>query len=344
MLMMASARFAAVAAFAAVVVGLAGTAGAAQTGKTIRVNAGESIQAALDAANPGDTVSVAPGNYAENLVITKDRISLVGHDTTLVPAADPGFGVGILVGDVDVSSPDFPPPANNGHIVTGVSVSGFTVDGQGIWEIGVIVIRAANTSLSNDTAMNNTDYGYFANASNRTSFSSDLASGGGEAGFYVGDSSNANASLQSVESFGNGFGVFVRDAEGVRIIGANSHDNCLGMLVLADAPGPSGHVDAHASSFDHNTKACPETDDGTPPLSGIGVAIVGGNDVRLDGNSIRNNVPGGETAFSGGVVMAPGDFGTLPRNISFHGNHMGGNSQDFVTLGPGTNVKISGNH
>jgi hypothetical protein len=335
---------AALAAGALAVLGLAGTAGAVPKGTTIQVNAGDSIQAALDAANPGDTVSVAPGIYAESLVITTDRISLVGHDTTLVPPAGPGIGVGMLIGDVDVSSPDFPPPANNGHIVTGVSVTGFTVDGQGVWGIGVIVVRAANTSLSNDTAKNNTDYGYFANASSGTSFSNDIASGGGEAGFYIGDSPDADASLRDIESFGNGEGVFVRDAEGVRIIGANGHDNCLGMLVLADAPGPAGDVDARASSFDHNTEACPESDEGTPPLSGIGIAIVGGNDVRLDGNSIRNNVPGGETVFTAGVVILPGDLGTLPSDISFHGNHMGGNSQDFLTLGPGSNIKITGNH
>jgi hypothetical protein len=332
-----------VAAAAVVVVafGVAGTAGAASKSKTIQVNAGGSIQAGLDAAKPGDTVSVAPGTYAENLVISKDRISLVGHNTTLVPPADPGIGVGLFVADADTSSPDFPPPIN--HIVTGVSVSGLVIDGHGIWGQGVFVLGTANTSLSNVTAKNNTDYGYFTNTSTGTSFSNDVASGGGEAGFYVGDSPNASASLRDVESFDNLFGVFVRDAEGVRIIGLNSHDNCVGMLILADAPGPAGNVDAHASSFNHNTKACAGSEDGTPPLSGIGVAILGGNDVRLDGNSIQNNVPGGATAFTGGVVTVPGDGGTVPTNLSFHGNHMSGNSQDFVALGPGTNIKISGN-
>ena len=104
---------AAVAAVALLVLGLGGTATAAPKGKTIQVNSGGSIQAALDAANPSDTVSVAPGTYAESVVISKDRVRLVGHNTTLVPAPDPGLGIGILIGDLDLSSPDFPPPTNN---------------------------------------------------------------------------------------------------------------------------------------------------------------------------------------------------------------------------------------
>jgi hypothetical protein len=40
-------------------------------------------------------------------------------------------------------------------------------------------------------------------------------------------------------------------------------------------------------------------------------------------------------------VRSPGNGGTAPTSLSFHGNYMSGNSQDFVTLGPG--IKISGN-
>src|SRR5690242_3054885 len=47
-------------------------------GCTVRVHAGESIQAAIDRASPGDTVCVGPGTYHENLRIAKDHITLQG--------------------------------------------------------------------------------------------------------------------------------------------------------------------------------------------------------------------------------------------------------------------------
>src|SRR5262245_45849869 len=73
-------------------------ASAAPKSKTVHVDPGGSIQEAVDAANPGDTVDVAAGTYAENLVISKDGIRLVGHDTTVVPSAEPSpIGVGILI-------------------------------------------------------------------------------------------------------------------------------------------------------------------------------------------------------------------------------------------------------
>jgi hypothetical protein len=313
---------------------------AAPKSKTIQVNPGDSIQAAIDAAHPGDTINVAAGTYPGELLISKDRINLVGHGATLTPGAGV-FGNGITVADADFSGPT---PVIN-HIVTGVSISGFTIDGQGTQGIGVFVFGASNTSLTNDVAINNFDYGFFANTSSGTTEANDSASGGGEAGFYIGDSPDANARLSKLDSFGNEFGIFVRDAEGVTLNNVNAHDNCIGVFVLADAPGPSGNVSAHASHFDHNTKACPPiTDENFPPVSGIGVGIVGGNDVRLDGNSISRNVRGGDSPFSAGVVMIAGPGGTAPRNISIHGNHMKGNSQNFFSDGTAVNVKISGNH
>jgi len=45
------------------------------------------IQAALDAANPGDTVLVYPGRYLENLMIETDNITLMSLEGTTGDAA-----------------------------------------------------------------------------------------------------------------------------------------------------------------------------------------------------------------------------------------------------------------
>lgn len=48
----------------------------------IQVSPGQSIQAALDAAQPGDTVMVAAGVYHESVVIRQDHITLQGAGAT----------------------------------------------------------------------------------------------------------------------------------------------------------------------------------------------------------------------------------------------------------------------
>ena len=49
------------------------------------VRPGQSIQAAIDVAHPGDRILVRPGTYAEQLTIDKDGIDLIGLGATLVP-------------------------------------------------------------------------------------------------------------------------------------------------------------------------------------------------------------------------------------------------------------------
>src|SRR6185295_901090 len=60
--------------------GLPINSGGHTVGNTLLVGTGgyATIAAAVNAAQPGDTVFIQPGTYAENLVITKDYLTLVG--------------------------------------------------------------------------------------------------------------------------------------------------------------------------------------------------------------------------------------------------------------------------
>src|SRR5436190_20404157 len=75
------------------------TAGPAQA--TVRhVHEGQSIQAAIDASSPGDTVFVHRGTYRESLQIDKDRITLRGKRARLLQPAHPGPTLCNQSGDV----------------------------------------------------------------------------------------------------------------------------------------------------------------------------------------------------------------------------------------------------
>ena len=124
------------------------------------------------------------------------------------------------------------------------------------------------------------------------------ATGSAEAGFYVGDSPDANAKVSGNEASGALFGVFVRHAEGGSITSNRLHDNCVGVVVLADAPGPAGNFDISNNRISHNTKLC---DEEPPAVSGVGVALIGAHDVTISNNNIVDNLPGGPADITGGV-------------------------------------------
>ena len=73
---------------AAVAMALPAAAGA----RTIKVSEGDSIQAAIDAADPGDTIKIKPGTYAENVWVNKNDITIKGSGadrTEIVPPSTP---------------------------------------------------------------------------------------------------------------------------------------------------------------------------------------------------------------------------------------------------------------
>jgi nitrous oxidase accessory protein NosD len=286
-----------------------GFASAKSKGHVVRP--GESIQKAIKAAHPGDTIVVLGGVHHGTVVINKDGISLRGVDAVLKPPAKPSSPCGA-----------------SGFCVTAdnVSISGFTV--RNFPATGIIAMGARNPKFMTNRAFNNGEYGIATFSSPGTKMIANLTRGSDDAGLYVGDSPHANATIAANETYDNFLGILVRNARHGKIAGNQVHNNCVGMFILADAPGPAGVFDVRGNKVVNNTRACPAFE-GAPPLSGVGIALLGARGMEIKSNHIIHNVPSGPTGFSGGVVIVSGFEGTPPTNNTLTGNTILRNKPDI---------------
>lgn len=313
----------------------------------IVVRPGQSIQAAIDAAQPGDTIIVRPGVYHQSLEIATNGIRLLGFHAVLVPGATPGGSLcnqpdpsdptapvtetGICVhGQIDDATGDVITPVDN-VVVAGFKVHGFS--GEGTFDYG-----SRNFTAYNDEFSHNGGYGIFSLHSENVSYIGNLSHDNGEAGFYVGESPDANVAIEHNVSWRNqGEGVLFRDSLGGHISGNSLTGNCIGVLALNTGTGPVGNVRITDNWIVANKKACPASDD-APPTSGLGVGIAGASNVVVRHNVINNNAPGGPTDLpSGGIALLAFDPSATPNNNTIVGNHLHGNvPNDISSDGGGT--------
>ncbi len=303
----------------------------------LTVEAGESIQAAIDAARPGDTIKVRAGTYGENLIVTKDRIKIEGAGAGKTILEPPGVfvpnicnppdmgGTGICVADATAPSDQHGAPTIN-HVVQRFELEDFTVQG---FQIGVFLFGTNRSELEHNEFANNEQYGAFSNTSTRSEIQNNVAHGSAEAGFYVGDSPDSRAEVEKNEAYDNALGFFFRDASNGDATRNYAHDNCVGFLLLdtgATVTVPTDWKLDHNRS-NHNNKVCAANEE-APPLSGVGIALAGASNNRITANEVNDNVPAGDSPFiAGGIVLvSSAEFGGgIPSNNKIRQNHLKGN-------------------
>jgi nitrous oxidase accessory protein NosD len=329
------------------------TASASAASKTIVVGPGQSIQAAVNRANPGDAVLVKPGVYHQSVQIRTSHITLRGSGdfnggTVLEPPASPPktlcnqafgpTGVCILATRVNPKTGEVITPVNN-VTVTAMVVTGFK--GSGVFGYGTEDLRVTRVA-----ALNDGEYGISRFESEDTVFANDIAIGNDEAGFYVGDSPFANTVVRDNLAIGNQLGIFIRHARHVTVTGNHIRGNCQGILVLDDGePGGAGNATIEHNSVNKNNKLCPPSED-APALQGGGILLLGATRTLVAGNSVAGNT--GKQLNSGGIVVLSAkplgggsdpNFDTIAHNTAFRDH-----PADLLWDGTGTGVTFTGNH
>lgn len=259
---------------------------------TIVVNPGESIQAAVDAAAPGDTIRVRPGDYTEThggtaaVRITK-RLKLLGKtrpsdgEVRILPG--PGNLHGILVEPANPGDPD----------VEGVQIRGFVVENfpkMGIW------LRHVNRfRIERNRSANNLENGIFPTLSANGLVKRNVSYGSEDAALWV--ESSENVRVIGNEVYGSPTGLEVTVSKNVVLRRNDVHDNSVGIGLYhpsAASLPPLGN-DGDWLVIDnrvYNNNA-PNT---APPGSmaaelppGVGILALGVDRVSLRENRVENN-------------------------------------------------------
>lgn len=306
-------------------------------GSKIVVGNGESIQEAIDTADPGTTI-VVRGDHVENLWINKSGIRLIGRDATLRPAdtgpgspcsPDPEAQVPLICVTPESEGP--PAPAD---YLDGFAISGFTLEDAIGDAIATVFVN--NVRIRRNTVNNAGCDGIFVIFATGVDIDRNVVEGSGCSGIGVSAGSDARISRNvTTDSMFNG--VAVNDVANSRVGRNIATNNCIGIGVIdgldegygigADEfDGSRTRIKGNTTS--DNNKTCPFGPDFMIGLTGI---IVGGvDDVLIRNNTAENNASSEESVSAGGIVVTdfPNFDGSLSptTGVTVRGNRATGNS------------------
>jgi hypothetical protein len=326
-----------VGALALLIAGLPSMA-SATTAQTWVVTPNQSIQAAVDRAQSGDTIMLQAGTWTEGVCIWNKALKIIGAGadrTTItwpawsspsqlpsVTAGSPGARCWQRYAQVDAEND----PSKLNQDVSGlffyypggpISVSGLTTKNHP--SNGISVWGGNGVTITHTKGVAHERYGIVLADSTNSHVTNNVEQGlnrgapvySGTAGISIADSTNAAASVTSNQVQGFNLGVFVREARSGSLVGNTVSNNCLGFLVFDDSateiPDSSRHIlggnwKLVENTSRSNTRFCIAGRDGSQRTSGVGIAAVNTDHVSISGNLITGNYPN----------VPPGDHLTFP--------------------------------
>jgi parallel beta-helix repeat protein len=239
------------------------------------VHEGESIQAAVDAAEPGDIISILPGTYAEAVEVNKPNLTMIGHSNEEVVIINPGGkDNGICVME-----------NGNGFELSNVTIKDFE-------ENGIILYGIERFRLSNVIAINDGEYGIYPVHSENGEVIDCEAKGHFDTGIYVGQSKNVT--ISQCRASENVVGFEVENCTNVSVSKSEALDNTVGFLVILLPFLPvkeSQNVEIHHNKIHNNNlpNFAPPGELAAVIPSGSGFLIVGSDNTIAFENDVTHN-------------------------------------------------------
>ena len=208
-------------------------------GATISVNPGEIIQAAINAAGPGDTILVQNGTYYENVNVTK-RLTLKGVGMPTVDAGDKGdaitlFADGVILEGFEATNSSYTLEAgikinSSNNTVRNNVVSHNNGTGIFVW------IASRNNSIINNVVSHNNKSGIFLWNSSYSAISGNTASFNKWNGIRLMDFCSNNTINRNKVHHNEMHGVSIESSRNNKITENDASYNELDGVLLEDSP------------------------------------------------------------------------------------------------------------
>jgi hypothetical protein len=236
----------------------------AARGVEIHVKSGQSIQRAIEHAQPGDVIVIQSGTYKEQLKISTNDLSLVSNGAVIKPPATfkpntcsglagPGTQAGICVTGSGVKLAQFVVEHRKvlsvAEYVTDVTIRGVEVDG---FDLNIVAIGAQNARLLSNTLRNAASYGLLSDGSIGTISQGNTITFSPSIGF-IGMCNDNRAGAEVWNNYVSGYTyALCLQTDHARVYGNVVSNNCFGAFVDPRVNG----VDLYDNYFGPTNTAC----------------------------------------------------------------------------------------
>ncbi|MFD7641497.1 nitrous oxide reductase family maturation protein NosD [Kitasatospora sp. NPDC059795] len=310
---------------------------------------GASVQAAVDAARPGDVVELAAGTFPGSVTLATDGVTLRGQGNRTVLVPDPAdrsacaaAGNGLCVTGV-ADDRGMPVRPVSGAVVESLAVAGFP-------KSGIAAAVTDRLTVHEVSSHDNGLQGISVEMSTRTVLTDNEARDNGQAGIFVAnwfDRKGGALETRGTQVAGNRLtdnriGLQLRRVRDLTAIGNLAYGNCGGIFVVGDDGVPrAGSLTVSDNVVRANNRYCapnPRLD----AVQGTGILLTGTEDVVVSDNQVADH--SGTSPMSGGIVLYPSVVGAPNARAVITGNMLSDNQPaDIADLDQDTGSSFTNN-